>query len=89
MSSAHRPTKIRTSPSPRRPPVADSQDPPEGPFVTLCEAVIKYPLKKKLSGSLTVNKPKIKQESHTRCCFISQQMWQLVGFEKEHRSASI
>lgn len=29
---------------------------------------------KKLSGSLTVNKPKIKQESHTRCRFISQQM---------------
>lgn len=73
MFSVRRPTKIRTSPSPRGPPAADSQDPPEGPFVTLCAAVIKYPLKK-LSGSLTVNKPKIKQESHTRCCFISRKM---------------
>lgn len=84
-----RPIKIRTSSSPRGPPAADSQDPPEGPFVTLCAAVIKYRIKKKLSGSLTVNKPKIKQESHTRYCFTSQQMRQLVGFEKEHCRASI
>lgn len=88
MFFVRRPTKIRTSPSPRGPPEADSQDPPEGPFVTLCAAVIKYPLKK-LSGSLTVNKPKIKQESHTRCCFISRKMWQLASFEKEHRRASV
>ena len=38
---------MRTFPSLLGPPSADSQDPRGALFVTLCAAVIKYPLKKK------------------------------------------